>query len=59
MAEPEITRDDGVARLPEATANHGVSASQASTRPWARLALMMLGPIVALLVGGYFYGYKQ
>ncbi len=55
MAEPETIPDDSVAKLPQASANEGVPTSQVSVRPWARLALMMLGPIVALLVGGYIY----
>jgi membrane fusion protein (multidrug efflux system) len=55
MAELGTTNDDGVAARQQASMNESESASPVIARPKLRLVLLMLGPIIALLVGGYFY----
>ena len=55
MAELGTTNDDGVVAKQQASVNETNSASPVIALPKLRLVLLMLGPIVVLLVGGYFY----
>jgi membrane fusion protein (multidrug efflux system) len=55
MTEPEISENEEVVFTPVAAAKEFVEASTARALAKKRVALLMLGPIVVLLVGGYFY----
>ena len=55
MTEPEISENEEVVFTPVAAAKEFVDASTARALAKKRVALLMLGPIVVLLVGGYFY----
>ena len=55
MAELESTDSVATAAASGEPTPEAVQASPAPVRPWLRRALLTLGPIVALSVGGYFY----
>ena len=55
MTESEISKNEEDVAAPDVAAKQRVQASTARALAMRRIALLTLGPVVALLVGGYFY----